>query len=334
MVENFLETIKKQEIIQTYQMPLEEWLDLVFDPPEGKRFIDVRFPSDTHLEEYLSTIDQRSEEEVYKLLEKFLIPTGTLESDQLNLEFLRSDQGASSETFKRKIKNRYYRRLILYTSEKSQIPPWEGITWILDLLPHFPKKALEGLYAYILAHAQILSDNRYAGLHDAAVIIRAKFIGIPGTKEEVIQYSLLDLSPRDFEHLVERLYHHMDYETELTPAQKDGGRDIIARKNAPGSLDHLRIECKRYNGPVGVSLVRSLLGVVSDEKVNKGVLVATSRFTEPAQKFAEHNPRLELISGEQLVILMNEHLGPHWPLHIESYIMDSQRQQQKILNSK
>lgn len=325
--------IKTLETIQTQQLSLEEWLKLVFNPPDGKRLINVRFPTDRHRQEYLATIDQRSEEEVYKLLERFLIPTGTLESDQLNLEILISDETASREMFKRKLKNRYYQRLVLYASEESQIPPWEGITWILDLLPHFPKRALEGLYAYILAHAQILSDNRYTGLYDAATIIRAKFIGMPGTTGEKIQ-NLLDLSPRDFEHLVERLYHYMSYETQLTPARKDGGRDIIASKNAPGTLDHLRIECKRYNGPVGVGIVRSLLGVVSDEKVNKGVLVATSRFTQPAQKFAKHNPRLELISGDQLVILMNEHLGPSWPIHIERYVSDSQRQQQKLLNSK
>jgi restriction system protein len=234
--------------------------------------------------------------------------------------------------FQRKINKRYYQRLVLHASGESQVPPWEGITWILDLLPHFPKKALEGLYAYTLAHAQILSDNRYTGLHDAAVIIRAKFIGMPGTKGEKIQF-LLDLSPREFEHLVERLYHYMGYETQLTPAQKDGGRDIIASKNAPGKLEHLRIECKRYNSSVGVPIVRGLLGVVSHEKVNKGVLVATSRFTRPAQKFANDNPRLELISGNQLVILMNEHLGPSWPIHIERYVTDSQRQQQDVLNS-
>lgn len=42
----------------------------------------------------------------------------------------------------------------------------------------------------------------------------------------------------------------------------------------------LLIECKKYakRSPVGVSLVRSLLGVQGDRKANMGVLVTTSNF--------------------------------------------------------
>lgn len=75
----------------------------------------------------------------------------------------------------------------------------------------------------------------------------------------------------------------MRYET-LTPARKDGGRDVIATKRKPGSLEHTRIECKLYNEePIGLRVVQRLLGVVSGEKVNKGVVVTTSVFTKPAK---------------------------------------------------
>ena len=117
----------------------------------------------------------------------------------------------------------------------------------------------------------------------------------------------------------------MDYETELTSAQKDGGRDILANKNAPGRLEHLRIECKQYSRPVDVKIARALLGVVSDEKVNKGVLVTTSRFTKGAKDFAGRNPSLELIAGSNLIPLLNEHLGSRWPLQIGRLVAESQR---------
>jgi restriction system protein len=316
------------QYIDTKEMPLEEWLTLLFNPPSGKQFTNWAFPTPEHRQEYLASIHQRPEDQVYRLLHKFLIPSTTMGCDKRHLAILKAIQKDTSEMSRRF--SQYDKRLILYFSGHSPIPPWEGITWILDLLPHFPRQALEGLRAYILAHAQELPDGRYIGLYDASEVIRAKFIGIPGTKSEKIQF-LLDLQPRDFECLVERLYHGIGYETMLTYAQKDGGRDIIATKRSPGKLEHLRIECKRYSGPIGVPIVRSLLGVVSDEKVNKGVLVTTSRFTEPAQKLANRNPRLELIAGNQLILLMNEYLGPSWPLHIDRLVVASQSQQTALV---
>jgi restriction system protein len=214
----------------------------------------------------------------------------------------------------------YYRRLLLLAIKRSKLPPWEGITWILDLLPHFPRKALEGLNAYILAHAQQLPDGRLSGLYEVSEIIRAKFIGMPGTTSDSCKV-LVDLKWRDFEILIEELYKEMGYETQLTPPQKDNGRDIIASRKESGKLEHLRIECKRYSEEaVGLKFVQRLLGVVSDEKVNKGVLVTTSRFTKPAQECANKNPRIELINGEQLVLLLNEYLGARWTLQIERLI--------------
>ena len=118
----------------------------------------------------------------------------------------------------------------------------------------------------------------------------------------------------------------MGYETRLTPPCKDGGRDIIATKRKPGRLEHARIECKFYNEEaVGLGVVQRLLGVVSGEKVNKGVVVTTSRFSKTAVKYVEQNPRLELINGDLLILLMNEHLGPQWPLHIERLVSASER---------
>ena len=140
------------------------------------------------------------------------------------------------------------------------------------------------MHAYILAHAQELPDGRYSGLHDAATIIRAKFIGMPGTKLELLNI-LLDLHWRDFECLIERLYHEMGYQTQLTPPQKDKGRDIIATRKEPTRQEYLLIECKLYSEePVGFEIVQRLLGAVSGDKATKGVIVTTSHFTKPAHQ--------------------------------------------------
>jgi len=311
--------------IDARQMPLDEWLALLFDVPDGAVFTSWAFPTDKHREEYIAGIGRRSEDDVCKLLEMFLIPSGTLGCDRRYMADLDVVEKEDPDMYQRMIRRQYYRRLFRYEIGFSKIPPWEGITWVLDLLPHYPRQALEGLEAYSLAHIQLLPDGRSAGLCDAIEVIRAKYIGMPGTRTEAIRF-LLDLRPRHFESLVERLYHRMNYETRLTPEKKDGGRDVVASRLAPGKLERILIECKRYSEPVGVGVARALLGVVSDEKVNKGVLVTTSRFTKATQELARRNPRLELITGDQLILLMNEHLGPTWPLHIESLVTESERQ--------
>lgn len=304
-------------------MPLAHWLKLLFDPPDGASFVDYKFPTEGHLQEYVESINGRSEEEVQRFLLKLLIPSGSLGHDDLNLVALRAaERGGHSELYEAMIRRQYYRRLVLYKGGRNRISPWEGITWVLDLLPHFPGRALDALNAYVLAHAQELPDGRLEGLHDAVALIRAKFIGLPGTQDEKVRF-LLGRSPRDFEHLVERLYSNMGYETRLTPLQKDGGRDVVATSRTPGRAERLLVECKRYAGSVEVEEVRALLGVVSDEKANKGAIATTGRFTGPAREFAENN-HLELVPGDQLVRLMNEYLGANWPLRVDRMITERQ----------
>jgi restriction system protein len=302
---------------------LDSWLDLIFDPPPGKVFLDFAFPSDELRQEYIESINERSEQEINHLLLKFLVSSGSLRfTDQLNLHGLLAAQDAAPEMYERMMSMQYYRRLVRSVAGDTSVEAWEGITWVLDLLPHFPKEALEGLHAYTLAHVQILSDQRLNGLYDAAEVIRAKYIGLPGTQEEAIQF-LLRLQPREFECLIERLYDTMGYDTELTRPRKDGGRDVKAKRIQPGQLERLLVETKRHSGTIGVGIVRQLNGVVGDEKANKGVLVTTSRFSAEARRFAQRNP-LELIDGQTLVLLLNEHLGPRWAQQIDRLVAESE----------
>ncbi len=108
------------------------------------------------------------------------------------------------------------------------------------------------------------------------------------------QEEIYNLSSREFEELVAELFRQQGFDVELTPETRDGGCDAIATKNISGLPFMLFIECKKYakEYPVGVSLVRSLLGVQSDRKANKAVLVTTSRFTKPARQFAERQQHL------------------------------------------
>lgn len=105
---------------------------------------------------------------------------------------------------------------------------------------------------------------------------------------------IYNISPREFEIIVAEIFKQQGYEVELTPETRDGGCDIIATKSIGGIPFMLLVECKRYakGNPVGVSLVRSLLGVQEDRKANKAILVTTSRFTKEAKDFANRQQHL------------------------------------------
>ena len=69
-------------------------------------------------------------------------------------------------------------------------------------------------------------------------------------------------------------------------------------------------ECRRHaQAPVDVMTIRSLQAKVSAQNIaDRGVVLATSEFTQTARQESELGGRLELISGEHLARLMVENL--------------------------
>lgn len=106
--------------------------------------------------------------------------------------------------------------------------------------------------------------------------------------------AIYDITPREFEKLVAEVFSQQGYNVEITPATRDGGCDIIATKEISGIPYMILIECKKYSArhKVDVQLVRSLLGVQSDRKANKAILVTSSLFTRDAKQFAERQEHL------------------------------------------
>jgi len=100
---------------------------------------------------------------------------------------------------------------------------------------------------------------------------------------------LYQLSSRRFEELVAEILTRKGYKVELTPATRDGGKDIYAaRKNDLGSFLYI-VECKKYKPThkVGINVLRDLYGVLSKERATYGVAVTTSYFSKPAQEFQQ-----------------------------------------------
>lgn len=292
---------------------LDEWISSILAPEKERRkdaIQDWSFPTDILRDEYLESIENRSQDEVVSLLRMFLFENVTFGADDRIMKSVLKNQRGDLA----KLPPEYEHRLLRSLSDNFHAHP--GVRWSLDLLPWRPNSAINVINAYLEAYFGLLPDGRIEGLFDAVAIIRARWITPSGN--DICR--LRELSPRDFERLIAALYAKLGYQVTLTPERSDGGRDVEATKQLAGQNDYAFIECKAHSNPIGVKEVRSLLGVVSTEHANRGILMTTSRFTRGAIKLAQDDRRLELVDGDSLTNLLNSEFGPLWHQKLESIV--------------
>ena len=121
--------------------------------------------------------------------------------------------------------------------------------------------------------------------------------------------SVYNLESWEFEELVAEVYSRNGYRARVTQRTRDGGRDVIATCEVGGVSYSTYFECKQQGPrrPVGVEIVRGLYGVMERDRIDKGVIVTTSRFTRDAIKEAEMlNGRIKLVDFQELQRLMRQ----------------------------
>lgn len=118
--------------------------------------------------------------------------------------------------------------------------------------------------------------------------------------------NLLDLTPSEFESLIQNLFTKMGLDTKQTRASRDGGIDCVAYDPRPIFGGKVVIQAKRYRNTVDVSAVRDLFGSMQNEGASKGILVTTSGYGPTSFEFASGKP-IELIDGSNLLYLLSEH---------------------------
>lgn len=120
--------------------------------------------------------------------------------------------------------------------------------------------------------------------------------------------NLMELTPTEFESLIQNLFATMGLDTKQTRASRDGGVDCVAYDPRPIFGGKVVIQAKRYKNTVGVSAVRDLFGTLQNEGASKGILVATSGYGQASYEFAQNKP-IELIDGSNLLYLLAENAG-------------------------
>lgn len=290
--------------IEGKSLSFEDWWKVFYSTDYYRLYPGNCFPSDEVMKGFIDEVERFSDFQINLTIRSFIVHSGNLPMDEIIRTGIESAQSQNIET----LNSRFLERLM-----EEELETWEGITWILDLIPINPKRAIDVIENYIIAHFPHLSDNMIFGLEDSIAIIEAKYIDIEKSKA---LYSNID--PRNFEILVARLYDKMGYTVEVTRYKKDGGKDIIAWKDDVGDKQRIVIECKNYiKTKVTVRTVRELLGVVHlNPQYNKGILVTSSDFTHATISEFEKSPHIELINHKMLTKLLNTYLGNSWEENI------------------
>lgn len=113
--------------------------------------------------------------------------------------------------------------------------------------------------------------------------------------EQIERERIDQLSPYQYERFCAGILTKKKWRTELTQASHDQGADIIATKNGI----RIVIQCKKYTKPVGNHAVQQVVAAVAHQQAQRGVVVATSPFTQPAKSLAISNNIL-LLHHEEL----------------------------------
>ena len=125
------------------------------------------------------------------------------------------------------------------------------------------------------------------------------------------------MSDRDFEFEIGKVYNRLGYQTQVTKRSGDGGVDVIAKKDN----ETIYIQCKHYapNTHLGAPELQAFWGCCSGNGISKGVMVCTSSLTKDARAFANK------LKGKLVIVGMKE-LMELDKTYYQSHPINSQRQ--------
>lgn len=117
------------------------------------------------------------------------------------------------------------------------------------------------------------------------------------TVENILE-KIKSMSPREFEIITQEFFIKLGYtNSRVTQISRDGGIDVYGTRIINDNEETIIAQCKRTE-TVSVNIARELLGVMStNQRIIKGFIVTSGKFSEDCKSFAYSNPRINLIDG-------------------------------------
>jgi restriction system protein len=113
---------------------------------------------------------------------------------------------------------------------------------------------------------------------------------------------LYNLSPREFEQYVARLFRHKGYRVKVRGGSGDHGVDLeLTQRSGKRAV----VQCKRYQRTISPDVVRDLYGTMMHEGVAHAFLVTTAEISQASKEWAAGKP-MTLIDGQTLVQIIVE----------------------------
>lgn len=107
-----------------------------------------------------------------------------------------------------------------------------------------------------------------------------------------------------FEEFLSVLFAHLGYRVQHVGMSHDFGADLVLTSRR----QRIVVQAKRYAGNVGIAAVQEALGAVQYYRGTRGMVVASSGFTESARELAVRS-RIELWDRQQLAAAMARTVG-------------------------
>lgn len=158
------------------------------------------------------------------------------------------------------------------------------------------------LFDKVKEHADFI-DRRSIDLSTAKSAIDAVGGSLAHFTNRAITDQLLAMTGDEFERLVAKVFVKLGFQVDHTGGPGDHGLDLVLTRGS----DKIGVQCKRWTGTVGESVVRDLYGsIVADESVSSGAVVCTSEFSPEARDFVR-DKSIRLVGLSALVQYMREH---------------------------
>jgi len=206
------------------------------------------------------------------------------------------------------------------SGDQDDDKPWHGTEISGEARAHIDPEG-EVTYTEINADRDLGDDD-----YDPETFEGALYLAAPQQSplvidpfEQIKQYlaqhpeKLYDLTPRKFEELIASILTDLGFETQLTKATRDSGRDIYAYvKNAVTSF-LMFVECKKWSPKkkVGIEIVQRVHGAAKSGGAHKSMIVTTSFFSLPAQKEHANIPKeMDLKNFDDLKKWLSNYSSP------------------------
>ncbi|KIG19640.1 hypothetical protein DB30_00149 [Enhygromyxa salina] len=129
--------------------------------------------------------------------------------------------------------------------------------------------------------------------------------------------NLLSLRWEHFEHFVGHLLRKMGHmDVEVTRSVRDNGFDVVSYKQRDNLKGPVRerwvVQCKRWaTNDVDLNDVEAMVQCSREQDAKHALLVTTSGFTKRALEYeGQHGAAIELVSGVELLAILDTHFGP------------------------